>query len=615
MSRIGAVVGAAIEAAGRAVRGAGRALAAAGQGFRGFWMSLTLRTRQRLALAVLAGALAAVALAVAVPRLPCQFPGGDVCAPDDDAEALVPADALAYAHLTLDPETEQFDDARETLRALPEITRQVVDRLLAQVPGPGGQAADFTRDIAPWLGGQAAVAIVPVGGGAEQVQLLQEGDPEAADEFAASLAAGEPRSEDYQGVELSIDSRGLATASVGGFLVIGTDAGVRRVVDVETGVEGARSLAEDGVAGELRDELPARRFVDAYVSPDGIETLIATDSGALASIEPFVDAGSSQGAAASLGTSDGALEVSIHSSLDPQQAGNEPGFFAAFPPFDPKLPERLSEDALSYVGIGDPQTTVNDLLAQATAEAPALAQGLTEAANRLRELGEVKVQEELLPALGGEAAFALQPGTGSAASDDAEATTAPSEGPEGLPQGPAPIPTEETVPVLQFLADGVDSERARQTLAQLQGSIASSLDPGTSLQAPVFDQRTYKGVEMEVLRVSPTVNLTYALAESSLAIASQPQGVEQVIDGEGGLDETEGFEEATADFPDEPSLLAYLDLTGLVELGEREGLGEDPVYALFAPEIRRLEAAALSVDASSTDLETEVRVLIGGAED
>ncbi len=55
------------------------------------------------------------------------------------------------------------------------------------------------------------------------------------------------------------------------------------------------------------------------------------------------------------------------------------------------------------------------------------------------------------------------------------------------------------------------------------------------------------------------------------------------------------FDAATEDFDDEPSLLAYLDLAGLVELGEREGLAEDPAYALFATEIRRLLAAGLSV--------------------
>jgi Protein of unknown function (DUF3352) len=584
----------------------GRAPGAIGSGAKGFWFGLSLRARQRLALAILGAVIAAVLLAFAVPRLPCQLPGGDICAPDDDAEQLVPADALAYAHLTLGAESEQFEDARETLDALPGITRQLVARLLAQVPGPGGEPADFDRDIAPWLGGQAAIAIVPGGGAAEQVQLLQEGDPEGAAEFAASLAAGTPATEEYRGVELAVDARGLATASVGGFLAIGTEEGVRRVLDVDTEAEGARPLSDDPVASELRDELPPERFVDVYVSPDGIESLIAAESSPLATLEPFVDAAASEGAAASLGAGEGSLELAIRSSLDPQRARSDPGFFAAFPPFDPELPERLAADALGYVGIGDPGTTVNELLAQATAEAPALAQGLTEAANRLRELGDVKVEEELLPALGGEGAFALQPGADRSSRPEPDQSPAV---PEGLPQGPAPIP-EEAVPVLQFLADGVDTERARQSLAQLRGSIAEALDPGESLQAPVFDSRTYEGVDLEVLRISPTVELTYAVAGESLAVATQPSGVEQVIDGEGGLDEADRYEDALEGFPEEPSLLAYLNLSGLIELGEREGLAEDPVYAVFAPEVRRLEAAGLAVEAESTTLATEARVVI-----
>jgi hypothetical protein len=579
---------------------------------RDFWLGLDLRTRQRAALAVLGVVVAVPVLVFAIPRLPCQFPGGDVCAPDDDARSLVPADALAYAHLTLDPETRQFEDARETLGALPQITRQVVGGLLAQVPGPGGDAADFERDIAPWLGGQAAVAIVPGGGAAEQVQLLEEGNPDGAARFAEALAAGKPETQDYRGAEVTVDSRGLATASVGGFLAIGTEQGVRRVIDVDTEGEDARPLSEDPVASELLDELPAERFVDAYVSPDGIDSLIADESSPLATLEPFVDAAASEGAAAALGASEGGLELAVRSSLDPQSAGADPGFFAAFPPFEPKLPELLSAGSLAYVGIGDPGTTVNELLAQATAEAPALAQGLTEVAERLRELGDVKVEEELLPALGGEAAFALQPGgDGSGAQGgDREGEPPPPEL-EGLEDG-APVLEETAVPVLQFVANGVDAERARKTLAQLHGPIAEALDP--ELQAPVFDSRTYEGIDLEVLRVTPTVNLTYAVAGESLAVATQPSGVEQVIDGGGGLDEAERFADATDDFPGELSMLAYLNLSGLVELGEREGLAEDPVYALFAPEIRRLEAAGVAVEAESASLATDVRIVISQGE-
>ncbi|MGI9021499.1 MAG: DUF3352 domain-containing protein [Solirubrobacterales bacterium] len=588
---------------------AGRAPRAVGRGVKGFWMGMSLRTRQRLALAVLGSGVAAAALAFAVPRLPCEFPGGDVCAPMDDIDALVPADALGYVHLTLDPESSQYQEATQALDVVPQLTRQLVGRVLAQIPGPGGEPADFARDIAPWLGGQAGVAIVPLGGGAEQVQLLEEGDPEGAGQFAESLAAGAAQTADYRGIDVSTDSRGLATASVEGYRVIGTEEGVSRVIDVATGAEDSRSLAEEQVAGDLRDALPPTRFAEAYVSRDGIEALIEAQSSPLSFLEPFVDAAASEAAAASVGADDGSLELAIRSALDPERARSNPGFFAAFPAFDPTIPERLAKNTLGYVGIAEPGTTVAELLAQATAEAPALAEGFTEAAERLRDLGDVEIEDELLPSLGGEAAFALKPGDEDRpAPEPEEATTAPV--PEGLPQGPAPAADEAPVPVLQFLAEGVDADRAKRTLAQLQGPIAEALDPGTSLQAPVFGREELEGVDVQILRISPTVNLSYAIAGEDLAIATQPEGVEAVIRGEGGLDANDGFSAVTEGLADDPSLIVFLDLAGLIDLAEREGLAEDPAYALFAPEARRLRAAGLTVAAEPASIDTDLRIVI-----
>lgn len=591
--------------AGRAVRGVGR-------GGRGFWFSLALRTRKRLILSLLGGAIAAAALAFAVPRLPCQFPGGDVCPPADDAAEIVPADALGYVHLTLDQDGEQYRNAVAILDGLPQISRQLLGPLLAQVPGPGGQSVDFERELDPWLGEQAALVILPVGGAAEQLLLFQEGDQEGAAAYASSLATDETTVEEYEGIEISTDSRGVATASVGGFLAVGTVEAVRRVIDVQAGAEDSRPLADDAVATELRDELPPDRFADAFVSQDGIESLIADEDGPLASAEPFVDAASSVGAAASLGAADDALELAIRSSLDPERAETNPGFFAAFPAFEPELPERLAAETLGYVGIADPGTTISELFAQATAEAPVLAEGLAAAVERLRNLGDVNVQRQLLPALGGEAAFALQPGSEQGAEAPPEqTTTAPVPIPEGLPDEGVPVPAAEApVPILQFLAEGVEADRARRALARLQGPISRALDPGSSLQAPVFDRREFDGVELQVLRVSPTVNLAYALADDNLAVATQPEGVEQIIEGAGGLAGADPYGDATSGFPDEPSLLAYFNLAELVRLAEREGLAEDPVYALIAGEVRRLLAAGVAVEARPTSLATALRLVI-----
>jgi Protein of unknown function (DUF3352) len=594
----------------------GRVPRAIGRGLHEFWAELTGRTRQRLVLAVLGAGAAVLLLALVVPALPCQLPGGDACPPPDDAEELVPAGALAYVHLSLDPDSEQYELAAGSAEELPGLSRQLIDRLLAQVPGPGGRPADFGTDIAPWFGGEAAAAVVPAGGGGEYVAVLEEGDAELAAAYAESIAAGEAQVAEYEGVELRTDERGLATASVEGFLLIGAGDGVRALIDVSAGVDGARALADDPIAEAVRDELPPERFADAYFSEGGIEQLISTPDAPLASLEPFVDATASGGAAASLGAGEETFEVAIRSSLDPERAGTTPGFFSAFPSFEPQLPDRLAADSLGYVGLADPGTTVSELLAQATAEAPALAEGFASAARRLRDLGGVDISGELLPALGGEAAFALQPGPeGEPAAEDAPTTTTPPTVPEGLPSGEPPIATESPVPVLQFLAEGVDADRAGEAMARLQGPISEAFDPETTLRAPVFERRDVDGVEVNVLALSPTVELSYAVAGEGLVIATQPEGVEQVIRGEGGLADSAGFERATEGFPDELSLLAYLDLEGLIRLGEREGLAEDPAYAAFAEELGRLEALGVAVEAGEEALATDLRLTIGPADE
>ena len=109
-----------------------------------------------------------------MPALPCEAPGGDRCPPADDAIHLVSEDALAYVHLNVDPDTEQYEEAAQVLERVPGITKQATALTLSQLPGPNGAPPDFERDIEPWFGGEAALAIVPAAGGlGEQVQLLE----------------------------------------------------------------------------------------------------------------------------------------------------------------------------------------------------------------------------------------------------------------------------------------------------------------------------------------------------------------------------------------------------------------------------------------------------------
>jgi hypothetical protein len=553
-------------------------------GLRGVWNTLTPQGRGRLLAALGTAVVLIVALAAAVPNLPCEFPGGDSCPPPDDAEELVPSDAAAYAHVNLDRDSEQYERAAEVAASLPTITGEITRRAFELVPGPGGGPPSFARDIEPWVGDEAAIAFLPTGGDEPgRLVLFEIGDPEGATKFAAQIASGRPKVDTYREVEVSVDQRGQATAQLDGFLAIGVESVVRSVIDTQSGREGAESLADDDTASQARDELPDHRFADAYLSPDGARSL-ARPNGELGQLSPLISPEATRGTAASLAADDGELELAVRSVLNPDRVRSRPGFFAAFSPFDPTLDGRLSTDALAYLGMGDPEGAVKALLAQASAAAPGIASGFEDLVEDLRRTDEIDISKEFLPALGDEAAFALEPRISGSESD----------------------PT----PYLQFIADDVDSERARRALASLQRPIADAINPQLGLQAPTFEETEIEGVGARVLSVSPAVELTYAVLDDLATVATSPDGVARLATGEGGLSDSERFERATEDMADDPSLFGYFNLSELVAVGERLGLAEDPVYATFAVEFRALDSLGLAISSSEESLDTDARLIV-----
>ena len=175
----------------------------------------------------------------------------------------------------------------------------------------------------------------------EAVELLEASDEDGAQQFADSVAAGTPRSKTYRDDQVQVDHRGLATALVGGFLAIGTERGVRDVIDADSGAKGTGSLADDPDASAARAALPDERLADAYLSKGGIAQLVANSDGPLATLGLVINPGASEGAAVALVADDDGLEVEIRSELDPDRTKAHPGFFSAFPAFEPTLAASL----------------------------------------------------------------------------------------------------------------------------------------------------------------------------------------------------------------------------------------------------------------------------------
>jgi len=324
------------------------------------WKKLEATNRHRIVAALIVAVVAAMVWFVLIPAAPCGFPGGDGCPPDDDAIALVPADALAYVHLDVDPESEQFAAATDIGGRVPLLSRLAVGGLSRIA----GAEVDFGQQVEPWSGGEVALAALPAGVSGERVLMIEADDTDAAEEFASELLGPKQSGASAGDAEISAGRRGTAWALEDGFLLIGSRAGLTTML----GDDGAALDRADGTG--VIDELPEDRLAYAYVSPDGARALLG--SRGLESIDTFVDAAATEGAAASLSADGSGLHLAVRSDLDPERARQAPGFFAALPSFTPSLTSDIAPTSLAYLGLGDPAAGVGDLLDQARTSSPGL---------------------------------------------------------------------------------------------------------------------------------------------------------------------------------------------------------------------------------------------------
>ena len=163
------------------------------------------------------------------------------------ASELVPAGALVYGEATLDPEGDQ---------------KQAIDSILAKFPG-GGQAGDklkeliekglresdapisFKDDIEPWLGDEAgffASSVDASGEPSAAVALVATDDEDKSLETLEKSAEGKLTRKNYKDVEYLTDESDEAGAVLDGFLVLGTEAGVKAVIDTS---KGGKKLSDD----------------------------------------------------------------------------------------------------------------------------------------------------------------------------------------------------------------------------------------------------------------------------------------------------------------------------------------------------------------------------------
>jgi hypothetical protein len=215
---------------------------------------------------------------------------GDTDEAASGASELVPAGTIIYAEANLKPEGDQ---------------KRAIDSILAKFPG-GGQAGErlkdliekglrksdagisFKDDIEPWLGDEAAFfardfGISPAGGSVESAVagIVATEDEDAALETLEKTADGKITRKTYKDVDYMTDeAEGTNAAAVlDGFVVLGTEPGVKAVID--TSKDGPKLSDDDRYKSSLENAADDRLGLFYIDMPEILKKAEQSGAGAI----------------------------------------------------------------------------------------------------------------------------------------------------------------------------------------------------------------------------------------------------------------------------------------------------------------------------------------------
>jgi hypothetical protein len=505
--------------------------------------------------------LALLAAAVVVVLLLVVGGGGGGGPLKGRAATLVPADALAYLDVSTDGDRDATRRALGLLRRL-GAEGTVTNALDGLLGGPNAaQPVAFARDVRPWLGDEAALALTRGSGTtAGSLLLLSVADAAKARAFLARTG-GQARRARYRGTAVTRYDNGAVTAFVDGFLAIGQRASVDAAIDLAAaaghGGASARSLAAAADYRRATAGQPADRALTAYASVDGVRRLLAPQSGLLGLAGALLD---QRGLlAVGLSASAGADTATVHvrQLLDPRE-------HAAAPAFTPTLTRLVPQNALAYAGFAGLQRALPLLLGVSGVSATAGGVGplggdtaaLIRQAGRVLARSGVSFARDILPLLGREAAVAL------------------------LPVGGAPA--------VVLLASVPDEARARRALRALEPAIARLFKPAHGAAPSFADTRAGS---LAARRLSAGgAELDYAVGRGVLAVSTSAAALAGVMAGKGTIADNPAFKAVISDPAAKATSIVFFDFSQLLSLFEPQGSSDSGLAA----ELRRIRAVGLT---------------------
>lgn len=220
-----------------------------------------------------------------------------------DPAGAAPASTPLYVGATVKPTGSQQTAALAAGRALTHQSDPYL-RLLNALQPPGSPPLDFKSEVEPWLGPHAATFLSSLSSSGSLLALLQQGllgsgstagalpfgaggvqgaivmdtsDASKAQSFLNSEAArAGAHATSYRGVSYQATSAGVAYGIVQRFAVIGSESGLRSVIDTTLG---GPSLADASGYKTLLASAPSEALAHIYSNPASAKERKPTNAG------------------------------------------------------------------------------------------------------------------------------------------------------------------------------------------------------------------------------------------------------------------------------------------------------------------------------------------------
>jgi hypothetical protein len=525
-----------------------------------------LTRRRRAALGALG--LIAAGLVAAVVLLAS---GSGVAPPATGAAAVVPADALAYLNVSTDRGRRTVERSMSLAKELPTypIASMGIASWLGSAIG-SSTPVDFATDIQPWLGKEAALAVLDTASStAGTLFVLDVTDGAKARSFLTRVGAAPASS--YRGTSLLRTPAGTTFAFNGHFLMFGQDASVRAALDVVAGA--APSLAKNSSYRAAIKGEPAGRVLDGYASAAGVQRVLASQTGAVGALGTLLSQPALQAASFSLSPARSGVAIQVHTTFDPALSRLR----GSSSSFNPSLQKVIPPGSAVLLDVANLARVAPRVLSAGAAAGVAGGVGplLSRLGSALKAEG-VNVPS-VLSLFDGETAVAIGGGASGAS------------------------------PGLIVVTRTAHQAQANAALASLEAPLAQlfaapSAGPGT---APEFNDTTIDGVTAHRLGLSSGLQLDYAVFHGLVVFSTSLGALQSVIEHRGSVAGDPAYR-AVAGPPKRVTSLLFLDLRQLLSLGEQMGLTHSAALQALMPDLDRIRAVGMSSTGGEDDSTAEL---------